>query len=366
MVLVPQVVDAVARPRPGARRRRHRRRPADGRGDGARRPGRVDRLGLAAHPGGRHGTRRSPRTCSPPTSSDAIRSRVDDRQAGPPAAHQVDRGVGAPRRARARCRCRCRACSTARPRRASRRVHSKDFAGTPGRPDRRQHRPGAARPTVVLDMVEQWISDRRAPRATDGARRRPDRRGHDGRMASVTRRCSAGADQPGPLSSRPRRHARDRGRRRDDLPRQPLVVARRVPRRRGVLRDQRLPDHAAADRRGRAQRVTSTSKQFWIRRARRLLPALFVMLLGRRRLHRAVLQPRPGVDPRRPDRRALLRQQLVPDLGRRGLHRRRGVRAVAPPLVARRRGAVLPAVAADHGPHPAPRAAPAAARSGCG
>ena len=32
------------------------------------------------------------------------------------------------------------------------------------------------------------------------------------------------------------------------------LVARRVPRRRGVLRDQRLPDHAAADRRARAHR----------------------------------------------------------------------------------------------------------------
>ena len=40
----------------------------------------------------------------------------------------------------------------------------------------------------------------------------------------------------------------------DGVPRQPVVAARRVPRRRGVLRHQRLPDHAAADRRARAHR----------------------------------------------------------------------------------------------------------------
>ena len=81
----------------------------------------------------------------------------DDRQAGPPAAHEVDGGVGARRRARSRCPCRCRACSTARRRSRFGRVHAKDFAGSPagqicGSIDR-------VRPAkdIVRDMVEQWI-----------------------------------------------------------------------------------------------------------------------------------------------------------------------------------------------------------------
>ncbi len=49
LVLVPEVIRALEpiRPRAGARRGRHRHRPADGRDDGARRRGRVDRLGVA-------------------------------------------------------------------------------------------------------------------------------------------------------------------------------------------------------------------------------------------------------------------------------------------------------------------------------
>jgi hypothetical protein len=48
-------------------------------------------------------------------------------------------------------------------------------------------------------------------------------------------------------------------------------------RRRRVLRDQRLPDHLAADRRVRADRPRR-ARRFWAGRARRLLPALFVLL----------------------------------------------------------------------------------------
>jgi hypothetical protein len=43
---VPEVVDAVGGRRAGARRRRHRHRPAGRRGAGARRAGRVDGLGV--------------------------------------------------------------------------------------------------------------------------------------------------------------------------------------------------------------------------------------------------------------------------------------------------------------------------------
>ncbi len=68
------------------------------------------------------------------------------------------------------------------------------------------------------------------------------------------------------------------------LPRRVLVDARRVLRRRGVLRRLRLPDHVAADRRARARTAVIDLGQFWLRRARRLLPALFAVLAGGRRV----------------------------------------------------------------------------------
>ncbi len=64
-------------------------------------------------------------------------------------------------------------------------------------------------------------------------------------------------------------------------------------------------------------------RQFWIRRARRLLPALFTMMSivvvvdG----HFQVRSARCAA--RRRDRRILLRVELLPDLGGPGLHRRR-------------------------------------------
>ena len=55
-----------------------------------------------------------------------------------------------------------------------------------------------------------------------------------------------------PVPARARWHAGPRRGRGDGVPRQPDWLQRRVPRRRGVLRHLRLPDHAAADRRARA------------------------------------------------------------------------------------------------------------------
>ena len=114
----PEVVDTVGPDVPGARRRRHRPRPADGGRDGARRAGRVDGLDLARRRGVGRGAvgRREP-----------ARGRLqrhgalafDDRQARAPVAHGVDRGVGTRGGARSRCRCRCRESSTRRPRTAS-------------------------------------------------------------------------------------------------------------------------------------------------------------------------------------------------------------------------------------------------------
>ena len=132
------------------------------------------------------------------------------------------------------------------------------------------------------------------------------------------------------------------------LPRGGGVAAGRLPRRRRLLRDQRLPDHVAAA--GRAPGAGSIDLvRFWMRRARRLLPAVFVMIavvlaamlvlhpdeVGR--LRGAVAAP-------------ALRRELVPDLRRPVVLR--GVRpaaAVPPPVVAGGGGAVLPAVAAGPG-----------------
>ena len=88
--------------------------------------------------------------------------------------------------------------------------------------------------------------------------------------------------------------------------------ARRVPRRRHLLRAQRLPDHVAAARRARGTgRIDLLA--FWLRRARRLLPG---GVPGDRRLASLVaaifLPGGLGADARRRARLALLRQQLAP------------------------------------------------------
>ena len=90
-------------------------------------------------------------------------------------------------------------------------------------------------------------------------------------------------------------------------------------------------------------------RQFWLRRARRLLPALFVML--------AVLAVYMASCSRRPE--GARRGDIVGGLSYvsnwyqiwvgAGLHRQRGVRPAAPPVVAGGGGAVLPDVAAGDG-----------------
>ena len=59
----------------GARRRRHRHRPADRRGAGDGRAGRVDRLALAHRAGGRRAAGADASATSTPTSRDTVRSR---------------------------------------------------------------------------------------------------------------------------------------------------------------------------------------------------------------------------------------------------------------------------------------------------
>ena len=112
---------------------------------------------------------------------------------------------------------------------------------------------------------------------------------------------------------------------------------------------------------GEHERTGSVStRHFYLRRARRLLPALFTLLIGDHHLHHAVPARRPRTAPRRRPRRAGVRVELVPDLGRPGLHGLRRLLAAAPPLEPGGRGAVLPVVAArDDRPDPS-RPAPAA------
>ena len=74
-------------------------------------------------------------------------------------------------------------------------------------------------------------------------------------------------------------------------------------------------------------------------------------------LHGAVPPRRARSAARRRPRRAGLRVQLVPDLGRSGLHGIGRLLAAAPPVEPRRRGAVLPALAAGHGRPDRPRPA---------
>ena len=81
----------------------------------------------------------------------------DDRQARAPAAHRLDRGVGARGRARHRCRCRCRASSTHPPRtascgRARRSCRVRPVGQIIGRVDR-------VRPArdVVFDIIDEYV-----------------------------------------------------------------------------------------------------------------------------------------------------------------------------------------------------------------
>ena len=154
-----------------------------------------------------------------------------------------------------------------------------------------------------------------------------------------------------------RRPSSTRRGRRHLLPRRPRLGRRRLPRRGRVLRPQRLPDHDPA-----APRVASSStgtewnpighidlKAFWTRRARRLLPAL-LLVLGAVAIYAVVDRRarRAPHDPRRRHRVAVLRRELAVHLERPVLLRAvRGAVAASSLLVARDRGAVLPALAAD-------------------
>ena len=98
-------------------------------------------------------------------------------------------------------------------------------------------------------------------------------------------------------------------------------------------------------------------KQFWIRRARRLLPALFVMLflltIWTALFERSTLGKLRGDV----DRGARLRLELVPGVHRPGLQRRQRLRPAPSSLEPGGRGAVLPDLADRHGGAP-PRGQP--------
>ena len=162
------------------------------------------------------------------------------------------------------------------------------------------------------------------------------------------------------LHARPRRAPRVRGHRRAALPRDPELDPRRVPRRRRVLRDQRVPDHVAAP--GgvpepgphRAGPVLPSARPATAARA---VPAA----RGGRPLRRHLPARRGHEAARRHRRGPLLRHQLVADLPQPLVLRGRGPPAAAPtPLVARGRGAVLPdlAVAAHRDVQAVARPAP--------
>ncbi len=82
-------------------------------------------------------------------------------------------------------------------------------------------------------------------------------------------------------------------------------------------------------------------RHFWLRRARRLLPALFTMMLLRHGLDGDLQERGARRTARRRDRRVLLRLELVPDLGGARIHRRRRLRAAAAPVEPGGRRAVL-------------------------
>ncbi len=103
-------------------------------------------------------------------------------------------------------------------------------------------------------------------------------------------------------------------------------------------------------------------RKFWARRARRLLPALFVMMTFVVVWTAVFKTQRARPVPRRRDRRPALRLELLPDLGRAGIHGRRRLRAAASPVEPRGRGAVLPVLARRDAGAARPRRYPARGR----
>ena len=138
---------------------------------------------------------------------------------------------------------------------------------------------------------------------------------------------------------------------------------RRLHRRRPVLRGQRLPDHVAAAARARAarahraRRVLAPPRPAAAARARR---AAAGVLHRRLRRSAATCWSASAAGARRGD----LQQQLAVPGGVVGLLRLDRARAVPQPVVARRRGAVLPALAAAARARAAARAALGAHRRG--
>ena len=121
-------------------------------------------------------------------------------------------------------------------------------------------------------------------------------------------------------------------------------TARRLPGRRRVLRHFRLPHHRHDPRRD--PRRTFSLLDFYLRRARRILPALLTMLVGVSLLAMLVLMPdemeRFASQPHRRRRCSCPTWVLARDgVFRRGSHRQ----PAAAPVVAGRRGTVLPVVA---------------------
>ena len=164
-----------------------------------------------------------------------------------------------------------------------------------------------------------------------------------------------------PVPAGARRDAGARRRGGDGVPRQLGVAPGRVPRRRGLLRHLRLPDHAAADRRARALRHGEPA---------RLLPAAGPPVAAGavhaahrdHGVHRAVAARRARPAAGRRHRRHHVRLELVPDLGRPGLHRDGRLRAAAAPVVVGGGGAVLPDLAGRDDPAAAGRATAPARR----
>ena len=79
------------------------------------------------------------------------------RQAGAPAAHGVDRGVGGARVARARCRCRCSSSSTPTPPGKMGANPPKELVGMPvGQIVSRMNQVRTTK-QVVLEMVEEYV-----------------------------------------------------------------------------------------------------------------------------------------------------------------------------------------------------------------
>ena len=185
--------------------------------------------------------------------------------------------------------------------------------------------------------------------------RHPARRGHGRGRAGG---CSA-VEQPPALRARTRRPAGAQRHRGAAVPRRDHVDAGRLPRRRRLLRDQRLPHHVAAPRGGPQQGPRQPGP---------VLPAPgappapgAVPRAGQRVAVQHHLPARRGpCAARRRRRGARLRDELVADRSAPVLHRRAGTAtAPAPPVVTRGGGAVLPGVADAARRHVEALAAPA-------